>query len=328
MRIGIDLMGNGTSPRGLLEGILSSRKSIPADVCLCFLGSSEVFQGIPLPPMTEFLITEEVIEMEDAPVTAVKRKKRSSLVQGTLMLQAHTLDALISAGNTGALLTAAKLKIPMLPGIRRPALLALIPTKQDSLAVLDVGANASYKPEHLLAFACMGAFYQKMRGISSPRIGLLNIGVEAQKGTPELKKVYEKLPTLEKLGCKVVGNMEARDAFEGEIDVLVTDGFTGNVFLKTAEGIASVLLSKIEEELNALKAPGLENAFHLLRKRLKYTEYPGALLVGIDSILIKCHGNPTASNLVHSIHHAHHLITHHFLETLKHGLLETKSLSL
>ncbi len=319
MRIGIDLMGSGSSPRILLEGILSAHSHIPAGLTLVFLGTPDIFEGLAPPENTLFHPVHEVIEMEDPPLLAVRRKKDSSIVKGVEMLKNCALDALISAGNTGALLTAAKLKLNMLPGVARPALLALIPTRRGSLAVLDVGANASFKPHHLVSFACMGALYQKSWGVASPKVGLLNIGVEAGKGTPELKQVYDQLPFLEHLGCHFVGNIEARSAFEGEIDVLVTDGFTGNVFLKTAEGIASVLLSKIEEELEGL--PAMAEALGPLRKRLQYTEYPGALLVGIDKILIKCHGNPTPINLVHSIIHAEHLFSHQFLKVLKEGLL-------
>ncbi len=185
--------------------------------------------------------------MDDDPLIAVRRKKDSSLCQGLQYLKEKKIDAFVSAGNTGALLFAAKTTLKTLKGIDRPALLALLPTKKKEVAVLDVGANLSLKPDHIVQFAQMGIAYQKSRGIENPIVGLLNIGIEAKKGTPQLQEAYLKLDAMNRDQPFFAGNIEGKDVFHGNIDVLVTDGFTGNVFLKTAEGIAAFILEQLEQ---------------------------------------------------------------------------------
>lgn len=309
--IGIDLLGSDTPPKDLLAALLQFSKEEGGALDLTVLGLSSLFEGLPSLPHFHPFVVNDQISMEDNPLTAVRRKKGSSLCKGIHLLETQKIDAFISAGNTGALIACSKLSLPMLPKIMRPALLALLPTKNREIAVLDVGANTSFKPKHLVQFALMGVAYQKCRGVKQPKIGLLNIGSEAKKGTPEVREAYERLLALNNNKSPdapiFLGNIEGRDAFRGDIDVLVTDGFTGNVFLKTAEGIASIILDQLAP------SPYLE----AMRKQLHYAEYPGAILCGIDGIVVKCHGNSTPRALINSVKGVIPLIQNSFCSNIK-----------
>lgn len=324
VHIGVDLLGSDIPPNDLLKAVLSFFEELKQPIYLTLFGTSEVFDGNPSPfPQVIFHPVKEVIAMDEPPLIALRRKPDSSLCTGIRLLKEGHLQAFISAGNTGALMGCAKLTLPPLPKVERPALLTLLPTKETDLAVLDVGANTSYKAHHLVQFAAMGVAYQRARGISMPRVGLLNIGSEARKGTPEIQEAYKKLEhTSRKSSCfSFVGNIEARDVFHGKIDVLVTDGFTGNVFLKTAEGIATVILEQLENSILLNECPSsFKGIMGELRQRLHYAEYPGALLCGVDGIVIKCHGNASPQSLSRSITTAARLIEHSFLTHLREDL--------
>ena len=195
-------------------------------------------------------IVDEIIHMDDDPLVAVRKKKNASMTRGIAALESGAIDALLSTGNTGALVAATTFHIPFLPGFNRPALLAALPTKQNhSLAVLDVGAHTEVSPDLFEQLALIGISYQNAQGIKQPKVGLLNIGVEEKKGHAQrqlththLQKLNDKLPN-----SPFVGNIEARDVFSGDLHVLLTDGFTGNVFLKTAEGISSFIVEMLKE---------------------------------------------------------------------------------
>lgn len=319
--IGIDLMGSDSSPDGLLSCVLDFARSISSDVHLTLFATAEVFsKKRKIPPQVTFHLVEEVISMDEPPLTAIRRKKNSSICAGIRLLKEGTLHAFISAGNTGALMGCAKLQLPALPHVDRPSLLTLLPTQTGDLAVLDVGANTSTKAKYLVQNAAMGAAYQRSRGIKEPRVALLNIGSEAMKGTPELQEAYHQLEMLGKkksAGFIFHGNVEGRDVFHGGIDVLVTDGFTGNVFLKTAEGIAAAILDQFEKAALEGCTSELKKMISGMRTRLHYAEYPGALLCGIDAIVIKCHGNISSDSLTRSVTTAERLIKHAFLEQIK-----------
>lgn len=324
-RIGIDLMGGDTSPVLLLESVLALAQELDGKVDLFVFGTQSVINSsLNLSKNVKGISVSEVITNEDDPLVAVRRKRDSSLCAGMRMLQKHELDAFVSAGNTGALIACAKLCLSMLPNIVRPALLALLPTKLNEVAVLDIGATVKSKVEHLVQFASMGVAYQKTRGIHHPKVGLLNIGSEKTKGTPELREAYEKLQFLNRNCNKnapiFIGNIEGRDVFQGNIDVLVTDGFTGNVFLKTAEGIATFILDQLGETADEECSPHLKNTLSALRKRLHYAEYPGAILCGVDGVVVKCHGDSTPRSLINGINGALRLLEHDFLEKIKNQL--------
>ena len=310
--IGVDLMGSDTLPEALASALVQlAEENFPADF-LVFVSPEVIGE---LPSTLNSVVCAETIEMIDDPITAVRRKKESSLCVGLRYLHDKTIDAFISAGNTGALLLAAKTTLQTLPGIDRPALVTLLPTHKNELAVLDVGANLSLKSHHILQFAAMGIAYQKSRGIEHPTVGLLNVGTEAIKGTPQIREAYAKLEHLNRLRPTFMGNIEGRDAFQGHIDVLVTDGFTGNVFLKTAEGLASFILSQLERR--ALEGPpSLQHEISSLKERLYIAEHPGAILCGVDGIVMKCHGDTTPATFLSSIKGAVRLVEHSFLEKI------------
>ncbi len=314
VRIGVDLMGSDTPPEDLYRATLQlMEEGFPAEIVL--FASKEVCGEIP--PSLEIVPSSETIEMDDDPIQAVRRKKDASLCQGIRFLQEKKIDAYVSAGNTGALLLAAKTTLKTLPGIERPALLTLLPTSKREIAVLDIGANLTLKSKHILQFAAMGMAYQKSRGIAAPTVGLLNVGTEARKGTPQVREAYAKLETLNRDQQIFVGNVEGKDVFQGDIDVLVTDGFTGNIFLKTAEGIATFILEQLELSSRETTFSHLKHELTNLKSRLLITEHPGAILCGVDGIVIKCHGDCTPLMFTSGIKGALRLVHHNFLENIR-----------
>ncbi len=301
-RIGVDLMGNDNVPQALLEFLKGT--PMPSGAAIYAIGAPEMekeakpFHFIPAP---------EFITMEEHPLLALRRKKNASMTIGLRLLKEGKLDAFVSAGNTGALVSSAKMVLSTLKGILRPALLTLMPTKKNPVAVLDVGANVQAKAIHLVQYALIGAAYQQARGIEKPTVGLLNIGSEASKGTSEIRLAYHELQ--KKRGSfHFAGNIEGTSVFDGEVDVLITDGFTGNVFLKTGEGIASLILDR-------LNAPELKKF-----QSLHYSEYPGALLAGVKGIVIKCHGYSTPRGFANGVLGAIELAQERFLEVLQNKL--------
>jgi glycerol-3-phosphate acyltransferase PlsX len=307
-------MGCDAAPEDLYRAILQLREEgFPAEIV--FFVSEEVSGE--LDKSLHIVKSSDIILMEDDPIKAVRRKKDSSLCQGLRHLKDKKIDAFVSAGNTGALLLAAKTTLKTIKGIDRPALLALLPTKKKEVAVLDVGANLSLKPKHILQFAAMGIGYQKSRGVEKPTVALLNIGTEAKKGTPQLRETYIQLEAMNRDGMTFAGNVEGKDVFHGDIDVLVTDGFTGNVFLKTAEGIAAFILEELESSAREIPFSHLKHELANLRSRLHYAEYPGAILCGVNGVVVKCHGDSTPETFVKGIKGALRLLQHDFLEKIK-----------
>lgn len=321
MRIGIDLMGGDTSPDNLFDAVLQAVKAYDASFTFVVLATPDIIQRLkekvsPLQTgaLVEFCSVQEVITMCDEPLASVRRKKGASLVIGMRLLKKRRIDALVSAGNTGALLVAATLSLPLLPGIKRPALLATLPTEKGQVAVVDVGGNVSCKAHHLIQFAHMGAAYQRCsQGIERPRVGLLNIGVESQKGTQELRHAYQILADTPEEGLLFAGNIEAREVLQGRIDVLVTDGFSGNVLLKSIEGASAFILQVLAER----KTEGMKECLHELRTHFSTEEYPGAILCGVEGVVVKCHGNATARAFYHGIQGAITLVQRKLIEQLK-----------
>jgi len=322
LRIGIDLMGGDNPPEFLFSAILESAKKLSSSQSLLVLASKDIVEKISyflsstlsteICARISFLECEDIISMTDNPLSAVRQKKKSSLVVGMGLLKRKKIDAFVSCGNTGAIITAAAIFLNLLPGITHPALLANLPTEKGTVAVLDVGGSVLKKAQQLVRFAFLGAAFQKtVQGIEKPVIGLLNIGMEVGKGTLEIRQAYEFLNTYsrEPIGSATVpsmifaGNIEARDLYKGSIDVLVTDGFTGNVLLKTAEGVASFIFNALQEKVNleTVVTNSFENAFNGLKKQFDYAGYPGAIVCGIDNVVIKVHGNATADSLGPSI---------------------------
>jgi glycerol-3-phosphate acyltransferase PlsX len=329
-------MGGDYPPQKLFEAVMQFVKKLSFPNSLVDNAEESIVAGI-RHAHASFLSTSagkkitlvgasQVIGEEESPLQTIRRKKDSSIALGVRMHAEGKIDALISPGNTGVLILSAILTLKCLPGIDRPALLATLPSEEGPVAVLDVGANVSCKPQHLIQFAMMGSVYQQCSaGIDVPRVGLLNIGVEAQKGTANLREVYKALDSY----CKnhdhsslkpkmqFVGNVEGREVFQGKIDVLVTDGFTGNVFLKTAEGASSFILNETRRVFK-LKIPD-ESKYILqsLNRHLDYSEYPGAILCGIDGVVVKVHGSSGPKGLFNGIKGIFHLLEQNLVKKIK-----------
>lgn len=244
------------------------------------------------------LDASEVIDCHEAPTLAIKRKKDSSLVKSLAAVANGEADCVVSAGSTGALLTGATLIVRRMKGVKRPALAPLLPTRTGGwLMLIDCGANADCKPSYLQQFAVMGSAYMKgVMGLESPRVGLLNNGAEAEKGNELTKTAY---PLIQAAPVNFAGNCEARDILSGNYDVLVCDGFSGNVVLKYTEGLSATILAMLKEELMAdprakLGALLAKPAFRRMKKKMDYTEHGGAPLLGVNGGVIKAHGSSDA----------------------------------
>ena len=305
--IAIDAMGGDNAPTEIIQGALEALKILPVNILL--IGSEELISNelknhVYDKNRLEIVNATEKIENTDTPTVAIKQKKDSSLAIGFSVLKEKRAHALISAGNTGALLAGATLKVGRIKGIKRPALTALLPSKKGYVMLLDCGANADCKPEYLVQFAKMGQVYmENVMGIKRPKIALANIGVEEQKGNMLTKETYKLLK--DDIDINFVGNIEARDILAGDVDVIVADGFVGNIILKTVEGVATNLLSTIKEEiksttLSKLGALFAKGAFKNVKKRFDHQEVGGAPFLGLKALVIKAHGSATAKDIVSS----------------------------
>lgn len=309
MKIVLDAMGGDNAPDANIKGAVNAIHKIKAEVIL--VGKEEVIRS----KVKEFYRKEieeisdrlkirnatETIEMEDTPTLAIKHKKDSSMVVGFKMLKEDEGDVFISAGNSGALLTGATLLVGRIKGIDRPALAGILPAYQSQLLLIDAGSNTNCKPINLLQFAQMSSIYlRNTYGIEHPAIGLLNIGTEETKGNELVRESYHLLKEkAEELNINFVGNVEGRDAFSGKIDAIVADGFTGNVFLKTTEGLGKFVKKSLTESLTKnwlakiLAIPALP-AIKRFSKTMDYKSYGGALFLGVKKPVVKAHGSSDA----------------------------------
>ncbi len=277
----------------------------------------------------ELVEAAEVIAMDEAVANAVRRKKKSSLRIGTKLVSEGRGDGFVSAGNTGAAMATAKMVLGTLQGVDRPALAAMIPTKAAKpTLLLDVGANSECKPHHLAQFAIMGdAYSRSVLGTVKPSVGLMSIGEEEAKGNDLTKEAFPLLRQLSNINF--VGNVEGRDVFSGMVDVIVTDGFTGNVMLKLSEGLTEAVLSMLKKELMATavtKAGAMlaKPAFRNIKKRLDYTEYGGAPLLGVNRIVLIGHGRSNAKAIRNAIRSVKEFSEHYTSERIEHGIIEAQ----
>lgn len=306
MRIILDAMGGDNSPDANIKGAVKAVKKVKAEIIL--VGKEDVirtkckeFYGKEIEEISDRLKIHnctEIIEMEDQPTVAIKHKKDSSMVVGFNMLKQDEGDVFISAGNSGALLAGATLIVGRIKGIDRPALAGILPAYKSQLLLMDCGSNTNCKPINLLQFAQMSTIYLKNTfGIEKPVIGLLNIGTEETKGNELVRESYQLLKEKsEELGINFIGNVEGRDAFSGKIDAIVTDGFTGNVFLKTTEGLGKFVKRSLKESLmkniisKIASIPSLP-AINSFAKTMDYKAYGGALFLGVKKPVVKAHGS-------------------------------------
>ena len=303
MKIIVDAMGGDNAPDEIVLGALNATKNPDIEVVLVgkgeeILRSMEKMGIDKLPEGAEIVNATETIEISDDPANIIRTKKDSSMVVGLNMLKDKKGDAFVSAGSTGALLSGATLIVKRVRGIRRAALAPFIPSKKDGFILIDCGANAECTAEYLLQFAYMGSFYSEdVLGIKNPRVGLLNNGAESSKGTSLQQETYV---LLEQSTLNFVGNVESKDAMGGACDVLVCDGFTGNIFLKAVEGTASLIMSELKSvfmstALTKISALIVKGKMKGLKDKLNPDKIGGTALLGISKPVIKAHGSSGAT---------------------------------
>ena len=306
MKIIIDAMGGDNAPDEIVLGALRAAKEFQTEVVLVGRGE-EILRGMKangldnLPEGVEIANAEDMVDMHADPTQVVQQHRNSSMVVGLKMLADGAGDAFISAGNSGALLTAATLLVKRIRGIRRAAFAPLLPTEKDGAILIDAGANIECTPEFLMQFGCMGALYaQKALGIAQPRVALLNNGAEDTKGDELHKGAYALLDKAGQTGLiRFAGNIEARDVLTGTADVIVADGFSGNVLLKSTEGTA-IFMSRMIKDMfrrSLLSKIGYlccKKGVQKIRKTMDYRETGGSVLVGLNKPVIKAHGSSDA----------------------------------
>ena len=323
IRIALDAMGGDHAPEEIIKGAIAATDDSDLDVVL--VGQESVVQRElnkhnPAGSRVSVFHASEVITMEERPVPAVKEKKDSSIVVGMHLLKRGEVAAFVSAGNTGAVMTAASLILGRTKGIHRPALGAVFPFPSGPLLCLDLGASSDCKPMLLAQFAKMGTIYMRMIfGIDSPRVGLLSSGEEDTKGSQLVQKAHR---MLRKSKLNFIGNVEGRDIASGRADVIVTDGFTGNVLLKLGEGLGEMLLASLREAV--AENPKLQEAADLVEPTFKsvistldYREYGGALLFGVNGNVIVAHGRSDADAIRNAINSAKREVSQEVSEAFK-----------
>ena len=333
MKILLDAMGGDHCPDEAIKGAVSAIKEIDSEIILIgneelinkkvkeFYGKdkiSEVCERLSIVNATE------VIQNTDKPLKAIKSKKDSSMVKGFEMIQNEEVDVFVSSGSTGAFMAGGTLLVGRIKGIDRPALTAIMPAYEGSFMIVDAGANTNCRPINFTQFAHMGSVYmEKVMGIKNPRVALLNIGAEEEKGTELLKESYQILKQDKNINF--VGNVEGRYIFDGNVDVIVSDGFSGNIALKTAEGLGAVVIKILKEELtktlwSKICAMMLGKSLKKFKKRLDYTEYGGGILLGIDKPLVKCHGGAKEKLFKTTIIQAEKYAKSHAIDIIKEEL--------
>ena len=317
MKIAVDAMGGDYAPEEVVLGAIEAVKAYKYDVVL--VGDEKKIRKVMAEHGSEeserltIVHAAEVIEMDEHPAQAIRKKKDASIVVATRLVKEGVCDAVVAPGSTGAAVTAALLGLGRIKGIERPCIATPIPSKKGVSVLLDSGANSDSKPKHLVQAAIMGTHYAKyIFNIESPKIGLLNIGAEASKGNELSQTTYPMLEATKTISF--YGNIEGRDITEGIVDVVVCDGFVGNVILKFGEGIALFIMQLVKDSIRKggilakLGAMAVMPAFKHLKKRLGFTEYGGAPLLGVDGSFIICHGSSKAKTIRHAVRVAGELV--------------------
>lgn len=329
MKIAVDAMGGDKAPEEIVKGAVQAVKKYSCEIILVgdenkireFLKDDPDIKNFPL----TIKHASEIIEMGEHPAEAVKNKKDSSIVVATRMVKDGEADAVLSAGSTGAAVTAAQLILKRIHGIGRPAIATPIPTPQGVTLMLDSGANVDSKPEHLVQSGIMGALYaEHVFGKKNPKVGLLNIGEEETKGNEQVKEAYKLFQDVKTINF--CGNAEGRDIPAGHFDVVVCDGFVGNVVLKSCEGLALTILKLIKDAIEdggisaKVGALLLTPTLKALAKKLDVSEYGGAPLLGVDGCCIISHGSSEAKSICNAIGVAADYVKGNVLEHIKVGI--------
>ncbi|MEB3339820.1 phosphate acyltransferase PlsX [Okeania sp.] len=323
-RIAIDAMGGDHAPSEIVQGALKAQEAYGVKVLL--VGNPQQIKACinhqSNQPFPEIVPAEDIVEMDEEPLTAIRRKSKASINVAMNLVKEKEADAVVSAGHSGAAMASALLRLGRIPGIDRPAIGAVLPTivPKKPVLILDVGANVDCRPKYLEQFAVMGSIYSEyVLGISEPKVGLLNIGEEPSKGNDLALKTHQIL--AENNQIKFIGNAEGRDVLSGEFDVIVCDGFAGNVLLKFAEAVGDSVLQMMKEELTpgligkigtAILRPNLKR----MKQRIDNVEHGGGLLLGVEGICIISHGSSKARTISNAIRSAKEAVKNRVLERI------------
>ncbi len=338
MKIAVDAMGGDFAPAAIVEGAVLALRDYEDIQELFLVGDeatvhAECTRHGPLDPRITFVHASQIVTMSDSAVDGVRRKKDSSINRAVDLVKEGRAHAVVSAGHTGAAVATTTIKLRMLEGVERPGIATVMPTEHNLFVLIDAGANIEAKPIHLLQYGIMGSLYSKhVLGYKNPRVGLMSIGEEDVKGNDLTKETFK---LLEHSNLNFVGNVEGHDVFEGKVEVIVCDGFVGNVVLKTAESLATALFRWLKTELmrNPLRKAGgmlAQNAFRTIRRKTDSAEYGGAPLLGINGICIISHGASSPKAICNAIRVARESIanqlTDHIIKEIKtnHERAQTK----
>ncbi len=309
MQIALDAMAGDNGPEELIAGALLATKE--ADLRVSLVGDELLLKKHldRLAPDSDkadaikIVHASQVIKMSENPVNAIRKKKDSSVMVAFDLVRQGQADAVVSAGNSGATMAAGVRKLGRLKGVSRPGIASLFPTQKKPVILMDIGANVDCRPQHLYQFAVMASAYSRVLDISRPTVGLLSIGEETGKGNSLVKESY---PLLENSSLNFIGNVEGRDVFQGDVDVIVCDGFVGNICLKISEGLADAMMQMLKDEIvKSLPAKVgyllARPAFKAFKKRVDYAEYGGAPLLGINGTGLICHGKSNSHAMKNAI---------------------------
>ena len=331
MRIAVDAMGGDHAPAANVDAAVAAAREFGIETLL--VGKAGVLAKLLAESGhtgsdIEIVDAAEVITMDDPATAAIRKKRNSSIRIAANCVRDGRAEGLVSAGHTGAAMVCAKMVIGTIEGVDRPALATVLPKLRGHCLLLDVGANPDAKTSHFKEFAVMGSIYAELAfGKKSPSIGLMSIGEEESKGTDRTKEAFK---TLKEAGLNFVGNVEGRDVFNGTVDVIVTDGFTGNVILKASESLSEMIENLLREEIKRTLQASVgfllsRSAFRRFRKRLDYSEYGGAPLLGVKGCVIICHGRSSAKAIKNAIRFASEFSKHKLAEKIQAQIAELHS---
>ncbi len=328
MTIAVDAMGGDHAPRAVVEGAVAAAVELGLESLLVGRRreiESELKRQAYTGSRIGIVDADEVVGFDEPSITPIRKKRRASVRIAAECVREGRARGMFTAGHTGAAMVVAKMIMGVLDGIDRPALATVLPGLGRRRVLLDVGANVTCRPEHYREFALMGHFYaQEVLGVTRPRIGLMSVGEEEGKGTDTTREVFT---LLKSSGLNFVGNVEGRDVYSGDVDVIVTDGFTGNVILKVSESLAHMVEEALRQEITRSLQASMgfllsKDAFRAFRKRLDYSEYGGAPLLGVNGACLIGHGRSTGKAVRNAIRAAHDFVAHGLPEKIRKKAVE------
>ena len=326
VKIAIDAMGGENSPKKIIEGIEISLRTNQENYFYLYgdknLLEKEISKKKLIQKHSEIINTEDIILDDESPLAGAKKSKNTSMWKAIEALKENKSDISLSAGNTGALLIISRLLLKTITGINKPALAALWPNENDMTVVLDLGANIECNEKNLIDFACMGsALFRSLFTNAKPRIALLNVGLEEYKGNDVLKKAFTILKENKIKNFEFEGYIEGNHIMEGNVDVIVTDGFTGNVALKTAEGTANFISKNLKNSLNKLSILFSYVPLKKFKNKLDPRKYNGAIFLGLQSPVVKSHGSTDSIGFAHSINVCNKIVKANLIEKIESNLI-------